>query len=347
MTWMVYGAYGYTGRLVAALAAERGEQPVLAGRDEERLARLGELLELEHVCFDLSDQAAARRALESVDAVAHCAGPFSATARPMVDACLATGTHYLDITGEIDVFEDLLARDEEAKAAGVALLPGSGFDVVPSDCLAAMLAHELPGATSLALAIRMSGGPSPGTAKTMVESIGLASRARVGGVIGRVPPQRRRRRVPFITGASPAIAIAWGDVSTAYHSTGIGDITVYAALPRGAAPLAGLLGLAGPVARTRTMQGPLRLLAGRMRGPTAQTRSKSLGEVWGEAMAPDGTRTCGSVTTGNGYDLTSDSVVRIATLLAAGKVEPGASTPSSALGADFVRQLDGVAVQRL
>lgn len=347
MTWMIYGAYGYTGKLVAALAVSRGEHPVLAGRDGRRLAALGGQLGLEHREFELSDVSASRAALSDVEAVAHCAGPFSVTARPMVEACLQAKTHYLDITGEIDVFEHVLALDKDAKRAGVVLLPGAGYDVVPSDCLAAMLAHVVPEATSLSLAIRVSGGPSPGTAKTMVESLGSAGRARVRGVIGPVPRDRRRRRVPFTTGAAEAAAIAWGDVSTAFHSTGIADITVYAALPRGAAPIVGILSLAGPLARTRLLQAPLKVLAGRISGPSEGARSKSHGEVWGEAVAPDGTRSSGSITTPNAYDLTADSVVRVATRLASGEIEPGASTPSRALGADFVRELDGVAVHRV
>ena len=226
MAWMIYGAYGYTGRLVAALATERGELPVLAGRDERRLRDLGELFELEHRTFDLSDTTATRRGLEGIDAVAHCAGPFSATSKPMVDACLDSSTHYLDITGEIDVFEAVLARGAEAKEAGISLLPGSGFDVVPSDCLAAMLARALPEAVRLELAIKMGGGVSPGTAKTAMEGLGTPGRARIGGVIGPVPADRRRRKVTFADGPATVFAIAWGDVSTAYHSTGIGDIIV-------------------------------------------------------------------------------------------------------------------------
>jgi saccharopine dehydrogenase (NAD+, L-lysine-forming) len=346
MSWMIYGAYGYTGSLVAQLAATRGELPVLAGRDEERLAALGEQLGLEHRAFALSDPAAVRSGLDGIGTVAHCAGPFSSTAPPMVEACLASGTHYLDVTGEIDVFEHVLGLDKEANAAGVTLLPGSGFDVVPSDCLAAMLAHALPGAKSLTLAIRMSGGASPGTAKTMVESLGTPGRARVGGAIVPVPAQLRRRSVPFTSGAAEALAIAWGDVSTAYHSTGIADITVYATLPRGAAPLVGMLTLAGPVVRSRLFQAPLRAFAGRVRGPSSEARSKSHGEVWGEVVASDGTRACGAITTPNGYDLTADSVVRIATRLEAGEIQSGAMTPSRALGTDFVRELDGVAVHR-
>jgi short subunit dehydrogenase-like uncharacterized protein len=347
MTWMIYGAYGYTGRLVAALATERGELPVLAGRDERRLRDLGELFELEHRAFDLSDPAAVRSGLGGIDAVAHCAGPFSATAEPMVDACLATQTHYLDITGEIDVFEAVLARADEAREAGITLLPGSGFDVVPSDCLAAMLGRALPEATRLELAIKMGGGVSPGTAKTAMESLGQAGRARIGGVIGPVPADRRRRRVTFADGNATVFAIAWGDVSTAYHSTGIGDIVVYAALPAAVGAIAGVAQMAGPAARSPLVRGTFKRLVSRLPGPSAKARSEGRGQLWGQVSDRNGMRVQGTITTLNGYDLTADSVVRIAQLLSAGKVEPGALTPAQAFGPDFVRELDGTEVHAL
>jgi saccharopine dehydrogenase (NAD+, L-lysine-forming) len=347
MTWMVYGAYGYTGRLVAALAAERGELPVLAGRDDRRLRDLGERFELEHRAFDLSNPATVRRNLDGIDAVAHCAGPFSSTSEPMVDACLATGTHYLDITGELDVFEAVLARGHEARATGVALLPGSGFDVVPTDCLAAMLARALPGASRLELAIKVGGGVSAGTAKTAMESIGRPGRARVGGVIGPIPGNRRKRQVDFADGRATVYAITWGDISTAYRSTGIGDIVVYAALPAAVGALTGVAQLTGPAARSGLVQGLLKRVVGRLPGPSAQARSEGYGQVWGQATDPDGAKVTGVITTLNAYDLTADSVVRIAQLLTAGKVEPGVHTPSQAFGPDFVRELDGTAVHAL
>jgi saccharopine dehydrogenase (NAD+, L-lysine-forming) len=341
---MVYGAYGYTGRLVAALAAERGELPVIAGRDERRLRELGERFELEYRTVNLSDASELRSALRGVDVVAHCAGPFSATSEPMVDACLDTGTHYLDITGEIDVFEAVLARDEEARARGVVLLPGAGFDVVRSDCVAAMLARGLPGAVRLELAIRAGGGVSPGTAKTAMESLGTAGRARIGGVIGPIPSDRRRRQVEFADGRASVHAIAWGDVATAYHSTGIGDIVVYAALPPAIAPMMALAQVAGGAARTRMVQGVLKRVVGRLPGPSAETRGKTQGQLWGEVTDAAGHSVSGTMTTLDPYDLTADSVVRIAQRLAAGTLAPGAYTPSQAFGADFVRELDGIKV---
>jgi short subunit dehydrogenase-like uncharacterized protein len=338
---MIYGAYGYTGRLVAALAAERGELPVIAGRDQRRLRELGERFELEHRTVNLSDPSDLRGALQGIDVVAHCAGPFSATSQPMVDACLATGTHYLDITGEIDVFEAVLARHEEAHRAGVVLLPGAGFDVVPSDCLAALLARALPDAVRLELALRAAGGVSPGTAKTAMESLGTAGRARIGDVIGPVPPDRRRREVEFADGRATVHAIAWGDVSTAFHSTGIGDIVVYAALPASIAPVMALAQVAGPATRTKLVQSLLKRAVGRLPGPSAETRAKTRGQLWGRVTDGSGKTATGTITTLDPYDLTADSVVRIAQRLGTGTIAPGAYTPSQALGADFVRDLDG------
>jgi len=344
MTWMIYGAYGYTGRLVAALATERGEIPVIAGRDERRLRALGERFELEHRVFDLADAKATRAGLAGIDAVAHCAGPFSATAAPMVAACLDTGTHYFDITGEIDIFESILSRHDEAVAHHVVLLPGAGFDVVPSDCLAALLARSMPGAVRLELAIRTGSSVSPGTAKTAMESLGTPGRARIDGVIGPVPPDRRRRTVDFADGRASVHAIAWGDVSTAYHSTGIPDIVVYAALPPAVGPMVAMAQVAGPAARNALVQGTLKRLVGRLPGPSAEARAKNQAQLWGEVTDPEGRTATARVTTLDPYDLTADAVVRIAQRLAAGSVPPGAHTPSRALGADFVRELDGAKV---
>jgi short subunit dehydrogenase-like uncharacterized protein len=344
MTWMIYGAYGYTGRLVAALAVERGELPVLAGRNERRLRDLGEMFELEHRTFDLSDPAMVRRRLDGIDAVAHCAGPFSASSAPMVDACLATGTHYLDITGEIDVLEAVLSRGADARATGTVLVPGAGFEVAPSDCLAAMLARTMPDAVRLELAIKMGGGISPGTAKTALESLGSPGRARTGGIIGPIPSDRRRRKVTFADGEATVFAVGWGDVSTAWRSTGIGDVVVYAALPGVVGAINSLALLAGPATRRGLVQGTLKRVVSRLPGPSAKARSESRGQIWGQVTGPDGNTLTGTITTLNVYDLTADSVVRLAPELAAGKVEPGAHTVSQAFGADFVRELDGIEV---
>ena len=103
----------------------------------------------------------------------------------MVEACLRLGKHYLDITGEISVFEAMARRDKAAKQAGMMIMPGVGFDVVPSDCLAVHLKNLLPTATDLTLAFYGLGGISHGTQATMTMNAGS------GGLRGSVLRCRR------------------------------------------------------------------------------------------------------------------------------------------------------------
>ena len=194
--WLIYGANGFTGRLVAREAVRRGLAPVLAGRNGDAVFALAEELKLPARVFTLDAGEDVRRGLEGMRLVLHCAGPFVRTSRAMVDACLAHGVHYFDITGEIAVFEAILARDTEARAAGVALVPGVGFDVVPTDCLAATLLQDLPDAANLDLAFTSERGAwSAGTLKTAIESMPSAGAVRRDGRIVGAALERAERGI--------------------------------------------------------------------------------------------------------------------------------------------------------
>jgi short subunit dehydrogenase-like uncharacterized protein len=224
--FLIYGATGFTGKLTAWTAKERGLKPILAARNEAKLRAIAQPLDFEYRVFNLTEPAAIHAALREVDAVLHIAGPFSATSKPIADACLRTGTHYLDITREIDVFEALAARDAEAKRAGIMLLPGVGFDVVPSDCLALHLKQKLPDATDLKIYIGGLNALSHGTAKSMVEGVPLGLRVRRNGRITEPSPRPKQTTCDFGDGPTSATVIPWGDVSTAYYSTKIPNIEV-------------------------------------------------------------------------------------------------------------------------
>ena len=337
---MVYGANGYTGTLVARLAAARGSRPVLAGRDARAVATLAGELGLDHVSFDLRDPAAIRRHLAEVAVVAHCAGPFTATSRPMVDACLDTGTHYLDVTGELPVFEAVLSRDAEARARGVALITGGGFDVVPTDCLAGLLHAALPGATALELAFWAPGGLSRGTATTGLAAMGDGGRIRVGGLLVPTPVGTPAREVAFPSKTRRVGAVPWGDLVTAYHSTVIPDITIYTrADEQKLLRYAPVRAVARWVVRRRPP------------GPSAQIRAATRVEVWGEVRDGAGQRRTATLVGPNAYDLTADAVHRAAEHLTAGTggrdgaaVRPGAHTPATAFGPRFLDQLTGVEI---
>jgi short subunit dehydrogenase-like uncharacterized protein len=225
--WMIYGANGYTGELIAREAASRGLKPVLAGRTGAKVEQVAANLSLQARVFDLANAAATSRSVDGIGLVLHCAGPFSATAAPMMVACLATHAHYLDITGEISVFEHARTLDAAARAAGIVICPGVGFDVIPTDCVAAALKAALPDATHLALGFDSRSGFSPGTAKTSVEGLAQGGQVRREGRIVSEPLAHKTRRIDFGDGEKLAMTIPWGDVSTAYATTGIPNIEVY------------------------------------------------------------------------------------------------------------------------
>ncbi len=342
--WMIYGANGYTGRLAAQEAKRRGLAPVIAGRNRDELAKLGTELGFETRVFDLGGTDAIAAQLRDIDLVLHCAGPFSATARPMLDACARSGTHYLDITGEIEVFEYVHGASARWADAGIVAMPGVGFDVVPSDCLAAMLKARMPEATRLRLAFKsMHAKLSPGTAKTMVEGLPKGGMIRQNGQLVKVRAAHKVIMVPFQGKPEPAVALPWGDVSTAYHSTGIPNIEVFIGLPpamiwqmRATAPIGRLLGLG---AIQRLLKGQIDK---HVKGPSEEERTSSATLLWGEVKNADGKKATITIRTPESYHLTAVSAVTIAERVLAGEVKPGAATPSMAFGGQFVLSLPGV-----
>ena len=341
--FLLYGANGYVGEAAARLAVAQGLEPVLAGRDRGAVEALAKELGVEARVCALDDAAALDRARAGVAVVLQCAGPFSSTAEPMVEACLRTKTHYLDITGEIAVFEALAARGSAAKNAGVMVLPGVGFDVVPTDCLAVHLHRRLPGATRLALAFQSVGpaGLPPGTQRTAIELLPFGDRIRRGGEL--VEPERgeKLRRVDFGQGPVDAVRFTWGDVFTAYHSTRIPDIEVYVALPPAMRSQLALMRTLRPLLSLA----PVRALMKRVvqPGPSEAARAKTSTHVWGEVADAAG-RTAAARLHGPeaGLVWTTRSALAAVRRVLAGDAKPGYQTPGTAFGADFVLASDGV-----
>lgn len=337
---LIYGAYGYTGELIARQAVADGLSPVLSGRNAAKVAALAQTLGLDARPFDLDGDAVAGQ-LADIDVVLHCAGPFIDTAPAMVEACIATGTHYLDITGEIEVFEHVFGRDADARETGAVLCPGAGFDVVPTDCLAAALAEALPDATELALGFDSRSGLSPGTAKTSVDGLAGGGRVRRNGRIVKVPLAADVRKIDFGDGLKPAMTIPWGDVATAYYSTRIPNVAVYMPMPPVRIRQVKWLNWIRPVFGLSPVKNFLKARAGRVRGPDAATRARYGTYVWGEVCNEAGAVRVGRVHVANGYDVTIHASLALARKLLGEPPEGGAYTPSKLAGAGFVEQLPG------
>jgi short subunit dehydrogenase-like uncharacterized protein len=344
---LIYGATGYTGKLAARVASEQGLKPILAGRNVEKVRAVAEPLGLAWRGFDLADTAQLDVAMKDVAVVLCAAGPFSATSRPMADACIRNGVHYLDITGEIDVFEALAARDAEAKGAGVMLLPGVGFDVVPSDCLAAHLKRRLPDATDLKIYLGGGANLSRGTMKTAIEAIAAGTRVRRGGRLISLD-RASTDSCDFGLGLKPTVQMSWGDVSTAFRSTGIPNIEVqFEAMPALKA-LTRLPRFVRSFLALAFMQSFLKARVDRQpEGPSDEARRSARGLLVGEARNEKGESVRSRLTTPEGYTLTGMTAVDIAKRVASGEFKAGFQTPSLAYGADYILGFNGVTREEL
>jgi short subunit dehydrogenase-like uncharacterized protein len=338
---LLYGAYGYTGRLTAEAAAGRKLDIVLAGRNQDALESLGARLALPIRAMGLEDPRKLADALKDISTVVHMAGPFAETSAPMLDACLATRKNYIDVTGEIEVFEAIWSRADEIRRAAISVIPGAGFDVVPTDCLAKYVADRAKTPVSLTIALSGLQGVSQGTIRTAIRQISnpvLVRRA--GAIVALKNPVPRL--IDFGAGGESCVPVSWGDVSTAFHSTGVGDITVYFQPGR----------VLGSVDRVRTIVGPLlgsplgqRALAAMIRrlpeGPSQSQRASHRSAIWAQAIDGSGKAYTASLSTPDAYDFTVNSVLEIASRLAALSAPLGPVTPAQAFGADFVLGLPG------
>ncbi len=343
MSILLYGAYGYTGRLIAQEAVDRGVQPILAGRDAAQLDALGNELNLRTRVVSLTEPDRLRRKLEDVGAVLHCAGPYLHTGPPMVEACLDTATHYLDLTGEMDMFRRLAGRGGEAEAAEIMLLPGIGFDVVPSDCLASAVASQASGASTLEVALYARGNVSRGTLKTLIEQMGQGGLVRRRGELHEVPPGWTTRTVDFGDRRRQVVSIPEGSVVTSGHSTDVPNVTAYLALP----PL-----VQSALRASRYVQGLLRwspvkqllkrLVERRRAGPTAEERQRGRTVVWASARQGDGPPVTARLHGPEAYTFTARAAAHAIERVLDGTAPPGYQTPSTAFGADFVLDVSGV-----
>lgn len=339
---MLYGAYGYSGERAARTAVERGERPVLAGRNEGKLKELAGELDLPYRAFALDDIAAVREQLWDIAVVVHAAGPFSATSAPMLEACIASGVHYTDITGEIAVFEHARGLDAAARKAGVVVCPGVGFDVIPTDCVAAVLHEAMPEAQSLCLGFQGDARPSRGTARTALQGVSHGMFVRRDGKLKHVPRDFALRTIDFGRGPRQAAVIPWGDLSTAFHTTSIPNITVYIPERRSRwalklFPLQQALLSLGPVKRYAEKQ-----IERSAKGPTADA-NRPPGDmyVWGEVANEQGDTLTARLKTANGYDVTVEGMLHAAGFLTDYKGRGGYFTPSQLFGKRVIEQFPG------
>lgn len=339
---ILYGANGYTGELIAQKAKKDGIILHLAGRSEEKIKPLADSLGFDYSCFTIADVKHDPGLLKPYDILINCAGPFSATAKPMMEACLSKHCHYLDITGEISVFEAGYNLNSRAVSEGIIVCPGVGFDVIPTDCLAAKLHEAMPDANYLTLAFESTAGKlSPGTTKTSIEGIAIGGRVRRNGKIIDVPLGYKSRSVDLGNGSRSLVTIPWGDVATAGYSTGIANIEVYIPLsPKKIKKLRWLNSVKWLIGTGIVQNFMKRKVDKKVNGPTEEERSQAKTFIWGEVSNGKETKR-GSLKTANGYDVTAEGALAIAQYIAENKPEGGYFTPSQLCGNELIETFAG------
>ena len=340
--WMIYGANGYTGRLVVDEAIRRGLKPVLAGRSTDVVA-IASKNGLESKIFKLSSVGQVKSQIAGFDVIANCAGPFSATAKTMIQACLESKVHYIDITGEISVYDYANSQDDAALSSGVVLCPGVGSDVIPTDCLAVYLKDKCPDATHLTMAWVTKGSrPSKGTAKTAVEGLAFGGKIRQDGVLKTVPLAHKEREIDFGFGPINTMTIPWGDVFTAYHSTGIPNIEFYFARSRKAVKKLRIQRKFLAITKIGWVMKLIKSRIDKVWNPTTtEERAKAQSFFWGEVKNKKGKTVVGRFSTADGYNVTAWGTVEVAQYLLGDHNHKGYYTPSILIGKELIEKVPG------
>lgn len=341
---VIYGSYGYTGQLISDIASRSEKNVILSGRSGSKLRYQSKHLGLPYLQASLENTDELDKLLNETVVVIHCAGPFHQTWKPVLNACIRNHCHYLDITGEIEVFEAIKARNNEISEAGIMAMPGTGFDVVPTDCLSLFLKKNLPDAVNLELAFMgLGGGVSHGTAQTMADNLGKGGTVRENGIIKSVKAAYRVKEIDFGKGKKTAVSIPWGDVSTANYTTGIKNIIVYTAMKKSAVRFLKLTNFLAPVLRVNMIKKQLKKWISRnVKGPDEDAREKGKSVIWGRAENERGDSVEARLITPEGYKLTAETSWLIAEKVMIQNFRTGYQTPAAVYGEDLIHEIEGI-----
>lgn len=340
--WMIYGANGYTGTLIVAEAVKRGHTPIVAGRNKQALLSLVEQFSLDYCCFELNDYREVKKDIEGCGIVLNCAGPFSHTAEVLRKACVETGVHYLDISGEYQVLEASYQTHSQARKNGCVVISGVGFDVVPTDFLAAKLKEQLPSATHVELAFAGSGGISPGTAKTLLEMLPQKGFIRSNGEIQSVAIAYQAKNITFSDTERFCVSIPWGDITTAFYTTDIPNICIFTAIEPAQLKWMKALNYVVFILNNAYIQHWLKQkITTKIQGPNEKEREAGFMRLWGRAYNADEEVSL-VMDTPEGYQFTVISALLFVEALLAHKILPGAYTPSQALPSEAIFNMLGV-----
>lgn len=317
---MIYGAAGYTGRMASANVKAAGVDFVIAGReqDEAKFAALASDLGVEYRLFAVDDPSTAEAALGDISVLLNCAGPFMRTAGPLMNACIAAGVHYLDIAAELDSYRLAEKLDQDANAAGVMLLPGSGGSVAMLGSLAGHAARRVTAPRNLRIALHVAGGFSRGSAISASENVTTECLYRVDGTLMSRSPEEVRE-FDFGNGPATSFPVTLPDLITIWRATRIPNIETFVHVTEGAFP-----------------EGDLAAMPD---GPTLEQREANRYHAAVEVTTEDGTVVRSILDTVNGYTFTALAAAEAARRVVNGEARPGFQTPAGLFGDGFAETI--------
>ncbi|MFT4624917.1 MAG: short subunit dehydrogenase-like uncharacterized protein [Myxococcota bacterium] len=361
---VVFGATGFTGRLVAEYLSSHAPERLrwaVAGRDPQRLESLrrGLAAEPEIRVADVSDPASLERLAAETRVLVTTVGPYMQFGEPVVAACAAAGTHYLDITGEpAFVSRSIAAYDAIARESGAVIVHCCGFDSIPADLGALFTVHQLPGPGPKTVhgLVQASGSPSGGTWASLLEAMGAPGRPprkasersgpRTHTPAVRWEPELNRWAVklpvidPVIVRRTARARVElYGEGFTYHHLLAV----------RGLRHLAGLgvgVGVLGAAAKVPAARRWLKQLRPAGTGPDAEVRSTGWFRLTFVGRSPTHRVVC-EVSGGDpGYTETSRMLSECALLLALGEAPAGGvQTPGVAFGMAGVERLQRAGIR--
>ncbi len=336
---LLYGATGFSGRLLGQCLQEQGLDVVLAGRHPGRVAAMAQQFNLDWRVFSLDDPSRMEACLDGIQVVLHAAGPFQRTALPMMAACIRTGTHYLDLAGEWPVFQQAMDQGPLAASQGVMLMPGIGFSIVASDCLLALALARFPDAVALRLALSTPDVMSRGTFRSMMGLTSATVMVRRQGIPTSIPAGSLSRSFDFGSGLQEAVAVNWPDVFISQVTAGVACLEVYAQADW-AVQLAYRAGSSmAPLHQSALGQRLLDVLSqGWPQAPSLAQRERSCFILVVEAEDRWRRSRCLRMQTADGYSVTGATATAIVRRVLEGHVSPGFQTPAHLYGGSLLAE---------
>ncbi len=335
-SWMIYGANGYTGNLLATEAKKNGLKPIISGRSKEKIVPIAEKLDFDYLIFDLNDERKLIDIFKDQSLILNAAGPFKYTSKSIVDACLKSKTHYLDITGEVPVFEENFKLHKQAIKANIAIISGVGFDVVPTDCMASYISHKIDNPVQLDIGVAGVNSLSRGTLKTMIEYFSTGNLIRRNGNLMAKKKGEYLNKIRFFDKQRKVTAVTWGDLATAFRTTSIPNITTYMPPPSGLLKLMNSPEI-NPDGNLQTIdkEKVFSLIEKKVYGPEEQVRLEGKSQIWVSVSNDSGNKAEAWLETIESYRLTAISGIKAVKKVLELDLK-GTLTPSQAFGQDFI-----------